>query len=254
MVENYKYLELQLYGMRERPVRPDDSVADQVTGGTNPDRESNQKLFFGDNKQWSLRYDSNKSAFILRDETADEDTMVINDGAAAVDFARQLGTQSNPIPGTTHFEAISTGELSIGTAGAKMSVDSTQIISSGSQTAVEFDAEDYDTDNYIDLSNNQFIAQQSGVHHIYAQVMWDDPTATGESRLIVSPSSGIDQTKIQQINSTGSFISFSINATFDLDQGDTVSINVEQSTGSDQEIYSRGGSRQFSSASISFVG
>jgi hypothetical protein len=74
-------------------------------------RGTGEKLYFGDNDQWSLRYED--GAFITQDETDGEDIISIDDAEDAIEFARSLGTSEDPIPGTTHFEAVEADHAAI---------------------------------------------------------------------------------------------------------------------------------------------
>lgn len=83
-------------------------------------RGTGEKLYFGDKEGWSLRYES--GAFIIRDETGDDDLISIDDAGDAIEFARSLGTSKNPIPGTTHFEEVKVNRQTINS-----SLDATEL-------------------------------------------------------------------------------------------------------------------------------
>lgn len=78
-----------------------------------PDRSTDEKLFFGDNDEFSIRYDST-DGFVVRDETSNDDLITIDDAGDAIDFAKSLGSDTNPIPGTTYFENANVEALEAG--------------------------------------------------------------------------------------------------------------------------------------------
>ena len=75
-----------------------------LVGSVNID--SDDTADFGDGNEWSLRYESDDTAFVLRDETTNEDIISANDGASELEVARSLGTEASPIPETSRFEAL----------------------------------------------------------------------------------------------------------------------------------------------------
>lgn len=83
------------------------------SGGGGVDTGTDQKLYFGDNNEWSLRYDSS-GAWIIRDETADQDVQIFGDGESAIEYAREIGSSTTPVPGTSHFEATCIEQQNIG--------------------------------------------------------------------------------------------------------------------------------------------
>lgn len=54
-----------------------------------PDRDTDEKLFFGDNDDWSIRYDGDGS-FAIRDENADEDILKVTDGGEKITTDRDI--------------------------------------------------------------------------------------------------------------------------------------------------------------------
>jgi len=151
--------------------------------------------------------------------------------------------------------SVNTGELSLGTAGARISVDvATNSINSGSPTTVSFDFVDFDNGSFVDLTTDGLVAPVDGVYIAGAVILWDNPTATGSFRLEILSGSGDLVESIDNVLTTGELVSQEVTTLFSLSEGDELFVEVEQDTGATQEIYSGGGSQKFSYFFAALIG
>jgi len=160
---------------------------------------------------------------------------------------------SNGNVSVKNVDSLSTEEVSVGNAGARMEVNNATTVPSSTETTVEFGSNAIDEGGYINLSNNEFEAPTDGVYLLSGVVLWDSPDATGEFRLTANtPDEQTTQFHIAE--SSGNLFSQEVTTIAQMNAGDTATLTVRQDTGSSQDIYARGGAANFTNYQIALLG
>jgi len=110
-----------------------------------------EKYYFGDDEDFSIRYDSTNDRFVIRDEVNDAETYL----PKSIDL--DLG-----------------GLTDIG-KGAEVGKDSDQAIASGANRLVTWEHVNFDDKGEFDLANDKFVAAEAGRYLVTATLYWDNP-------------------------------------------------------------------------------
>jgi hypothetical protein len=143
--------------------------------------------------------------------------------------------------------------------GARVVKTAGQVITSGTQTTLTFDAEMYDTDNYhSNVTNNTRLtipAGLGGIYHVRGRVNYD-PNATGARYLIISvngtSSANYDSYVVYPAVSGGIETMIDVNTIVALSAGDYIELFTIQNSGS--SITSKGGLNFYTDFSLNLIG
>jgi len=148
-----------------------------------------------------------------------------------------LGTDSNPVPGTSHFESISTNRQTINNYGALVFLSNDQGISGDdSANTVDLDTADFDSLDSFDSSNNQFVVPSNGTYRLSAVATWQNNIPADISvqvRIIVN--GNLEITEWHQ-TSISDFFTVDASTITELSANDTVRLEVRQDSGNVVDI------------------
>jgi hypothetical protein len=140
-----------------------------------------------------------------------------------------LGTDSNPVPGTSHFESLSTGDLTIANIGTVLEQTSSQTVSDTTQTQLTWDNSVYDDLGAADVANNQIKIQEDGVYLIRAIIAFETTITDFNNFLILV--NGNNERQFKNVGSLNNFSSPSIQRTMSLLEGDTITVEIRFENG-----------------------
>lgn len=86
--------------------------------------------------------------------------------------AAGLGTSAAPIPGTSHFASVSTDQRTVADLTAVLEKTSDQSLSASTQTTIDWDSQDLDTDIYsYDTSTDELTVSVAGDYAVMGSVL-----------------------------------------------------------------------------------